>query len=64
MQNLAHSHDKYWDGPAQHQIMLVIPRLKVIACGIVAPSVGGGFIQRRVTSFFQALMKAIERNKP
>jgi CubicO group peptidase (beta-lactamase class C family) len=55
--------DAYWGAGAQHQIVLVIPSLKLIAVRNGGALSGSeGYASARDLLFFQPLMKAIESN--
>jgi CubicO group peptidase (beta-lactamase class C family) len=56
--------DAFWGAGAQHQIVLVIPSLKMIAVRNGGALAAGDYDHVRDTLFFQPLMKAIEGEKP
>ena len=56
--------DAYWGAGAQHQIVLVIPSLKLIAVRNGGALAGATYDNARDTMFFQPLMKAIGNDKP
>jgi CubicO group peptidase (beta-lactamase class C family) len=56
--------DAYWGAGAQHQIVLVIPSLKVIAVRNGGALAGASYDNARDTMFFQPLMKAMGIEKP
>jgi CubicO group peptidase (beta-lactamase class C family) len=56
--------DAFWGAGAQHQLVLVIPSLKVIAVRNGGALAGTSYDQARDTLFFQPLMKAIEGKQP
>ena len=51
--------DAYWGSGAQHQIVLVIPSLKLIAVRNGGALASSGYDNARDAFFFQPLLKAI-----